>query len=341
MIVQESAPSTSTLLALLAGHRVTAIIYVAAKLGIADLVAEGPKTVVELARLTNTHERSLLRLMRALVALNIVSEKGDGKFEPTEMGGLLAAKSERSLRAWALVEGEMLRAAWGQLIESIHTGKTGGELAGLGSERFELLAETKDAALFNEGMVSITRATAPALLAAYDFAGISTLMDVGGGVGEFMCSILKKYPSMHGIVFDLQHCADGASKQLADSGVADRCEFVAGSFFDSVPAGAESIVMKSIVHDWNDERCVTIFANCRRALKPGARLIVIDRVMPDKLEPRSDHLSVVLSDLNMLRGPGGCERTEREHRELLAKGGFQLTRVVTAGPLCVMEATVS
>lgn len=341
MAAQDSASSASKLLALVAGHRITAVIYVAAELGIADLIAEGPKTAAELARLTDTHESSLLRLMRALVALNIASEKADGKFEPTEMGSLLADKSERSLRAWALVEGEMLRAGWGQLIESIRTGKTGSELAGLGSERFELLAETKDAALFNEGMVSITRVTVPALLAAYDFSGISKLMDVGGGVGELMSSLLKKYPSMHGFVFDLQHCADGASKQLADSGVADRCEFIGGSFFESVPAGAEAIVMKSIIHDWNDERCVRILANCRRALKPGGRLIVIDRVMPDKLEPKPDHLSVVLSDLNMLRGPGGCERTEREHRELLAKGGFQMTRVVAAGPLSVIEATAS
>jgi SAM-dependent methyltransferase len=155
-------------------------------------------------------------------------------------------------------------------------------------------------------------------------------------------AILKKHPSMRGIVFDLPHCEKGAGKNFVDAGVADRAEFLGGSFFESVPSGvADAIVMKSIIHDWNDERCVRILQNCHRALKPGARLIVIDRVVPEKLEPNADHLSTALSDLNMLRGPGGCERTEREHRELLAKGGFRMTRCVPAGRIAVIEATVA
>jgi O-methyltransferase domain/Dimerisation domain len=332
--------SPSTLMDLIAGHRVTAVIHVAAKLGLADLLTDGPRTAADLARLTDTHERSLLRLMRALCALGICTEAGDGKFGLTELGGYLAAKSERSVKAWALLEGDMLRAGWGQMIESIRTGKTASELAGASPERFEEMAKANAsaAALFNQAMVSGTRVQIAALLAAYDFAGIPTLMDVGGGLGELLSGILQKYPSMHGIVFDLPHCEDGALKNLAALGVADRCKFIGGSFFESVPVGADAIIMKYIIHDWNDQRCVQIFRNCHRALKPGARLLVVDRIMPTRLEAAPDHLAVALADLNMLRGPGGCERTEDEHRGLLARGGFRLNRIVPFGRTSVIEA---
>jgi SAM-dependent methyltransferase len=339
-----SSPNTisspHTIMDLITGHRVTAVIYVAAKLSLADLLTDGPQTATDLARLTNTHGRSLLRLMRALCALGICTEAGDGRFGLTELGGYLTAKSERSLKAWALLEGDMLRAGWGQMIESIRTGKTATELAGGSLERFEELARTNQAAaaLFNEAMVAGTRMQIAALLAAYDFSGIPTLMDVGGGLGELISAIVKKYPSMQGIVFDLPHCEEAAVKNLTASGLADRCRFIGGSFFESAPAGADAIIMKYIIHDWNDERCVQILQNCHRALKPGARLLVVDRIMPSELEATADHLAVALSDLNMLRGPGGCERTEDEHRELLAKGGFRLTRIVPAGRVSMIEA---
>jgi hypothetical protein len=209
---RRSDSSANVLLNLVDGHRVTAVIYVAARVGLADLLLEGPKSVPKLARLTDTHERSLLRLMWALVELAICTEASDGGFKLTEMGTYLAANSERSLKAWVLLEGGMLRASWGKLIDSIRTGKTAAELAGLGQERFEALAKTKDAGLFNEAMVSITRMAVPAVLSAYDFSGISTLIDVGGGLGELMIAILREYPSMRGIVFDLPHCGRGKKK---------------------------------------------------------------------------------------------------------------------------------
>jgi hypothetical protein len=331
-------PSPNTMMDLISAHRVTAVIHVAVKLGLADLLADRPRTATELARLSDSHERSLLRLLRALGALGICTEGGDGSFSLTELGGYLAGKSERSLKAWALLEGDMLRANWGQMIESIRTGKTAAELAGGSPERFEEMARKNQAALFNEAMVSGTRMQIAALLAAYDFSGISVLMDVGGGLGELIGAIVQKYPSMQGIVFDLPHCEQAAVENLAASGVADRCKFIGGSFFESIPAGADAIIMKYIIHDWNDERCVQILRNCHRALKPAAKLLVVDRVMPTRLEATPDHLAVALADLNMLRGPGGCERTENEHRELLAKGGFRMTRIVPFGRVCVIEA---
>jgi hypothetical protein len=338
---RHSDSPANLLVDLVEGHRVTAVIYVAAKLGIADLLVDGPKSALELARLTETHERSLLRLMRALVKLAICTEASDGRFGLTNVGIHLAASSEHSMKAWVLLEGGPLRAGWGELIESIRTGKTADELRGLGSERFEVLAKTKDAGLFNEAMLSMTRMSVPAVLSAYDFSGISTLMDVGGGLGELMSAILKKYPSMRGIVFDLPHCAARARKNFSDAGVADRCEFVAGSFFESVPTGADAIIMKSIIHDWNDERCVRILQNCRRVLAPGARLMLIDKVMPEKVEPGGGDLFVFLDDLNMLRGPGGCERTPSEFRALLAEGGFSMRRIVPTGRYSVVEAAAA
>jgi len=246
------------------------------------------------------------------------------------------------VKANVLCEGELLTAGWMDLIESVRTGKTGAQLAGEGEEQFERFAKAGVASLFNEGMASITRAVLPGILTAYDFSGTGKLMDAGGGFGQLLAAILKRYPSMRGVVFDLPHCSDGARKNFAEAGVADRAEFIGGNFFESIPSGiADAILMKSIIHDWNDERCVRILHNCRRALKPGARLIVIDRIKPEKLEPKAEHIAVVLSDLNMLRGPGGSERTEREHRELLAKRGFRMTQCVPAGRIDVIEATAA
>jgi SAM-dependent methyltransferase len=334
---QNRDSSANALIDLVDGHRVTAVIYVAASLGIADLLFDAPKSASELARLTETHERSLLRLMRVLAKLAICTQSSDGKFQLTEMGKLLAANSDRSMKAWVLFEGGALRAGWGELLESIRTGKTGDELAGLGQERFEVLAKTKDARLFNEAMVSVTRSALPDVLAAYDFSGISTLMDVGGGLGQLICAILKDYPSMRGIVFDLPHCEEGAKKNFSDAGVADRCAFIGGSFFESVPGGADAIIMKSVIHDWNNERSLRILQNCHRVLAQGARLMLVDKVIPEKVEPGID-LYVFLDDLNMLRGPGGGERTPDEFRALLAEGSFDMRRIIPAGRYNVIEA---
>ena len=156
-----------------------------------------------------------------------------------------------------------------------------------------------------------------------------------------MRAILSKYQTLHGIVFDLPHCAEGARQNLAAAGVAERAEFIGGNFFESVPRGADAIVLKSIIHDWNDERCARILKNCHSALKRGDRLTVIDRILPEKLEPKADHLEAVLSDLGMLRGLGGCERTESEHRDLLGESGFLVTGVVPAGRYSLIEATAA
>lgn len=338
-VPQSSDPSVDLLLNLIDGHRVTAVIYTAAQLGIADFLLEGPKTATELARLTHTHERSLSQLIGTLVKLAICAQAPNGKFELTPMGTHLADNSERSLKAFVLLEGGLIRGAWNELIESIQTGKTAAELAGRTPQEHFANAAKKSAGLFNEAMSSITRMAVSDLLAAYDFAGIGILMDVGGGVGELLIGILRKYPSMRGIVLDLPLSSERAKKNISDAGLADRCEFIAGDFFEPVPEGADAIIMKSIIHDWSEERCLRILRHCRRALAPDARLMLVDKVLPETIEPGPADLFVFLDDLNMLRGAGGCERTPSHFRALLREGGFDMQRVVPTGRYSVIEAS--
>ena len=338
---RQSDPAATALLDLIGSQRITAVIHAAARLGLADLLAEGPQTVRQLAERSGVHEPSLRRLLRALVSVGVCARSGTDRFELTPLGAPLAASAPQSLKAVALFEGELLWHSWGALVESIRSGKTSAELAGL-ENSFDLMGRNPEAvATFNAAMVAFTRAIVPDVLAAYDFRGVTRLIDVGGGYGELLGAILQTHPSMHGAIFDLPRCAEGARTHLADVGVGERAEFIAGSFFESVPGGADAVIMKSILHDWNDQRCTVILTNCRRALPRHGRLLLVERLMPEEPEVKAEHRSVTLSDLNMLRGPGGCERTEGEYRTLLDASGFRMTRVLPAGRSHVIEATVA
>ena len=329
----------SALVDMVAGHRVTAVIYVASALGIPDELADGPRTSADLATRVGAHEPSVRRLVRALVTLGLCKEANDHTFELTATGRYLPGKAPQSLKPFVLLEGQFLRRAWDGLIDSIRTGKTGAELAGVDLEKKWNLQAT---GVFNDAMVAITQFVAPAVASAYDFSAIGRLIDVGGGHGELLAAILNAYPSLRGAVLDLPSCAEGARRHLAAAGVSGRCEFVAGNFFESIPVGADALILKSVIHDWDDQRSIRILANCRRALTQAGKLLLVERIMPDVLdESRAEDRSIVLHDLNMLRGPGGAERTEREFRSVLTKAGFTLTCVIPAGPMHVIEATCS
>jgi SAM-dependent methyltransferase len=340
---RSSSPSATTLFDLTVSHRITAVIHAAARLGVADVLAEaGPTTVREIADRTGAHEPSLQRLLRALVTIGVCTPVGKERFGLTAVGEHLAAGATPSLKAWALFEGEMLSRSWAGLVDSIRSGKTAAELAGFVESPFELLARSPEsAAIFNEAMVALTRQVIPGVLAAYDFSGIGRLIDVGGGYGELLCAILEAYPTMSGAVFDLPACAEGARTHLAASGLAGRGEFIAGDFFESVPGGADAILLKSILHDWDDDRSLTILRNCRRALAEGGLLLLVERLLPETPERDPEHVSVALSDLNMLRGAGGRERSEGEYRGLLGESGLAMTRVVPAGRFNVIEGMVA
>jgi orsellinic acid C2-O-methyltransferase len=320
---------------------VTQMVCLAAELGLADLLASGPKRVDELARRTDSHARSLYRLLRALSTLDICAEV-DGAFELRPTGALLRADTEDSLRSWAIVCGRQLWPVWEGLGYSIRTGKSHRELltGTQGYARFE--RDPAAAATFNRAMVEITRLVAQAIAREYDFSDMKEVVDVGGGYGELLMAILRMHSGPRGTLFDLPHAIDGAHDRWQASGFADRCTLVAGSFFDSIPKGADAYLLKSVLHNWDDEHCATILSNCHRAMPSHAKLLVVERVMPPRMETSPSHQALARVDLNMLVGPSGRERTEAEFRALLGAAGFRIDAIrSTALDFSIVEATLA
>ena len=226
----------------------------------------------------------------------------------------------------------------GDLVASVRTGKTAATLAGFDNGFDQMGREPEAVRIFNDAMVSLTGMVAPAVLAAYDFSDVGQLYDVGGGFGELLGAILRAYPSMRGAVIDLPRCSEGAGEQLARAGVGGRATFIAGDFFESVPAGADAIIMKSVIHDWDDQQSGAILRNCRDALSPGGKVLLVERVLSEAMTLDFEHLSNAMNDLSMLRGAGGRERTEREYANLLRSTKFEKVRVLSAGRFKVIEA---
>jgi hypothetical protein len=325
---------------LIQSHRVTAVIYVAAKLGLAELLRDRPLSANELAKATGANEQALNRLLVALSTIGICALAREDRYSLTEMGTGLDGDAEHSFKAWAIFEGQVLSSSWNRLLDSIMTGKTAAQLQGA-SNSFDLMAQNPETVrLFNAAMVDLTRFVTPNILRAYDFNEITHLMDVGGGSGELIGAIATRYPHIKGTVFDLPRCAESAIDHLNRMGVGARADFLPGDFFQSVPSGADAIIMKSIIHDWNDERSLLILHNCRRALPPNGTLLLVERIMPESPTLNDEHAEQALSDLNMLRGPGGLERTEKEYRRLLEKAGLHPLAVHRAGLFSVIEARV-
>jgi hypothetical protein len=300
------------------GYRVSQAIYVAATLGVADLLNDGSRTSDELAVATDTDPSTLYRLLRALAAAGVLNEEDGRRFGLTPIGEKLRSDHPQSLGGWAAYIGRPYYwDAWGHLLESVRTGENAFHLRS-GTDVWSYRAEHPDeGAIFDRAMVAQTGASNQPVLDAYDFGRFRTVCDVGGGYGAVLASILQKYPAMQGILFDQPHVVANAEDVLRD--VADRCQVVAGSFFESVPEGADAYILRAIVHDWEDEQATRILRACRRAVKGGS-LLVIERVVG---EPNED-LASKLSDLNMLVSPGGRERTVEEFRALFAAADFEL-----------------
>jgi hypothetical protein len=326
------------LLDLIQSHRITTVIYVAAKLGIAELLRDGPRSLDELARATSAHRDALRRLLTALSTVGICTPADPAGYALTELGSALDGSAEQSFKAWAIFEGEMLAKSWNGMLDSVMTGKTAAQLLGFDSS-FELMSRSpENVGIFNAAMADLTRLVTPGILHAYDFGNISHLMDVGGGSGELIGAISREYPPIFGTVFDLPRCADAANKHLQRLGVKDRTQFIPGDFFETVPSIADAIILKSVIHDWNDERSSIILRNCRKALPVKGTLLLVERVMPEQPTGSDADKAHAMSDLNMLRGPGGCERTEQQYCLLLEQSGFSQTSVRSAGRFSVIEA---
>jgi hypothetical protein len=321
-------PPRLVLFQLVTGHYVSRAIYVAAELGIADLLTRGPRRCDELASATGTHGPSLERLLRLLAGAGVFAEPEVGCFALTPLGDCLRRDVSGSSRAVALLFAGPLMGAWDHLLHSVRTGEPAFERA-FGSDPFRYMATHPElAAVFNDAMTAGSTHTARGVPEAYDFARFKTVADVGGGHGVLLGAILRANPGARGILFELPHVADGGREAVADLGLADRCQVVAGDFFESVPAGADAYVLKSVIHDWDDAKSTQILRNCRRAMAPDSRLLLVELVLPARVDQSPLAQIAVGSDVNMLVNVGGRERTDAEFAALFAAAGFRLTRIV-------------
>jgi hypothetical protein len=255
------------------------------------------------------------------------------------MGALLQADAQDSLRSWTMWWGAHLWPVWGNLLYSVKTGKSARKLL-TGTEGFDHLElDPEAAAIFNRALVELTHLTAANVVNTYDFSGLKSIVDVGGGYGELLLTLLKAYPDIYGTLFDLPHAIEGARQRFAEAGLISRCDFCAGNFFDSVPGDAEAYILKSVIHDWDDGKCRLILENCRRAIGKRGRLLLVEQVLPDHLENSATHQSLMRSDLTMLVAHAAKERTESEFRALLDTAGLRVTRIIQANStFSVIEA---
>lgn len=332
----QQPPPSAVMTQLIISFMQTQAIYAAAKLGIADLVKDKPKTSAELAQATGVDARSLYRLLRALSSIGVFTEVDPDSFGLTSLAETLRSDVPGSLRGTAIYMGEEWHMRpWNDIMYSVQTGRPSFERI-FGLPVFPYFAgHPEDARVFNDAMTSFSSSIVAAIIAAYDFSSIERIVDVAGGHGMLISAILKANPQMKGILFDQPAVIEKAGALLEAEGVADRCEMVAGDFFESVPGGGDAYIMKHIIHDWDDERSLAILRNCHRVMRSDDRVLLIEMVVPPGNAPGPGKFL----DLEMLLFTGGCERTEEEYAALFERAGFRLTRITpTQSPYSVIEA---
>jgi hypothetical protein len=306
------------------GYQVSQAIHVAAALGIADLVAAGPRAIDDLAAAAGADERSLYRLLRALASVGVFREEEGRRFALTPIAEYLRRDVPRTLYGWASHVGRPYYwQAWAYLLHSVRTGENAFAHVH-GTDVWTYRADHPgESAVFDRAMADLTAGLHVSLLDAYDFGRYASVVDVGGGTGALLAALLSAHPGMRGVLLDQPHVVSAARDGLDGAGVLGRCEIVSGSFFDAVPAGADAYVLKAIIHDWEDEDALRILGACRRAAAPGAAVLVIER----ELGAANENAAAKFGDLNMLVGPGGRERTTDEYASLLAATGFRFAGV--------------
>ena len=321
---------------LINGYQQTQVIHVAAVLGLADHLTEGPLSCEKLAKLAGANPRALYRLMRALAAMGVFFEHPDSCFSLTPMGECLRSDADPSLRPWATFIAQPHRwQTWGHLLQAVKTGANAfQEVLGVDSWTYRQQNPEQNA-IFNAAMTANSERINPAIITAYDFSRHIRIADLGGGQGSLLAAILKIHSGVQGVLFDLPHVVESSHLFLQEAGVSDRCSAVAGNLFDSVPEECDLHLMKFILHDWDDEHCRRILQNCRRAIPSHGTLLIVEYLIdPPNLGP-----AVKLSDLNMLLGPGGQERTREEFGNLLHHAGFELVNVLpTSAPVTLIVA---
>ena len=328
---------SADLLRLVDGFRVTQTIYAGVELGIPDLLAEGERTADDLADASGADPATLYRLLRALASLGIVHEGDEQMFSLTDLGRPLRSDVPGSLRGWVRLQGrDYLWRSWGNLANAVREGQNSFRMVH-GTDIWEWRAEHADeSAIFDEAMRSMTIGANASILDAYDFGRFGTIADVAGGNGTLIAAVLATHPAARGILFDQEHVVSGAEPILRAAGVLDRCQIVAGSFFESVPDGADAYVLKWIIHDWEDEESVAILRTCRAAMGTDAVVLLIER---DLGRPNEDPVAK-LADLNMLVMPGGRERALDEYAALFDAADLRLVAAhpTTSGHLVIEAA---
>lgn len=309
------------------GFRGFQLVVAACRLELPDLVAAGHSDADELAALTDTHPGALRRVLRGLVTWGFFTQDAGGRYAATPVSDTF--RSDRSgLRNMTLMISEEGYRVWGDLVYTLKTGEPAFEHV-YGVSRWQQMANDPEAAaLFNAGMIETTTRVARDFIAHYDFTGIQTVVDVAGGNGALLSAILEAHPAMHGILFDVPAGLRGAGERMKAAGLEGRVTLVEGSFFDSVPPAGDLYLLKSIVHDWDDDRAAAILATCRKAMSPSARLVLIERHLPDETQSLADALAPVMSDLHMMVALGGRERTTAEYAALLLGAGLLMARQV-------------
>ncbi len=335
--MKEQLPPEAQMMQTLGACFISQAAYVAAKLSIADLLADGAKSAAQLAAATETDERSLYRVLRTLAMTGMFQEIEPKVFANTPVSETLRSNAPNSLRETAIWFGEEPHwRVYGEMLYSVRTGKAAWKRVH-GQHVFPYLFETNRELgdIFNRAMTSFSGTTIPAILEAYDFSGIGVLADVAGGYGHLLAAVLKEYPQMKGVLFDVPYVLEGAPALLEKEGVANRVELVRGDFFESVPVTADAYILKHIIHDWYDEQNIMILKNIRSSMPDDGKILIVDTVIPEGNEP---HFGKIL-DMEMLVSPGGVERTESEFQELLAASGLRLNRVVpTKSLVSIVEA---
>jgi hypothetical protein len=322
------------------GFRAFQMVASACRLNLPDRLVDGPKNVAELASATGTNELALRKLLRGLAGCGIFTEQADGCFAATNISDAFRA-DKPGVRNLTLMLSEEGYDVWGDLMYTLRTGKPAYPHV-RGKGRWEDLAANPEAAeLFNAAMVELTNVVAGAFIAAYDFKGAISIVDVGGGTGALLAAVLKAHPQLKGILFDLAAGLAGAREAMAAAGLDGRVTFVEGSFFESVPP-ADVYLLKSIIHDWDDENASAILKTCRAAMHPSSKLLLLERVMPERVDNPDRDLTNVISDLHMMVLLGGQERTPTEYGRLLSSAGLTMTRQVAMQSLFgVIEAVPS
>ena len=327
---------TEQLTRMIAAAALSRAICTIGELGVSDYIQAGvPQPIETLARLTGTHRRSLYRLLRFTASYGIFRETGDREFDHTPLSAVLRSDAEGTFRPAAQMFHRMF-AAWDGLDHSVRTGEPG-SLKVFGEPLFEYIGRQPDlASLFDAGMTSFHGHETSAMLDAYDFSDVKTLADIGGGNGSLLGAVLRRYPQMRGILFDLGHVVERARSGMRSLGLEQRCSVIEGNFFESVPGGADAYLMRHIIHDWTDEQSVKILCNCRKVIPANGRVLLVEFTvsMPNQASLGKD------ADMMMLTFPGGMERTVDEYRALFEQSGFRLSKVTaTKSAVSVVEGT--